>query len=641
MKKQYLLILVTLLFTPVILNAQSDVMKWSKLSDKEINLTSTPLDSSASAVILGEYCLIKVSYSGIIIQNHVRVKILNRNGLGQADISLPYYFKDDVERITAVKAQTINILPGGKIEKVEMKSSAEFTVDINENWKAKQFTFPAVKEGSIIEYISTKTSKNYYHLDEWYFQKDLPVLYSELEVIFPDELVYSSLFYGNRLAAKYKNVTTNKFVLTDLPPKKPQTFVYNIDNYVEKIKFQLVSYEKYDEISHSSKNVNVLESWAKLCEEVRDGSDYLSYEREDKHYAEVLGKLQIQDKAPIEKLERIYDYVHKQFFWTERNSIYNSKKASAFIEDKNGNTADINLYLVNLLKATGIEASPVLISTRSNGNITKLFPLLSQFNRMIAMATVSGGNYFMNAASSEGTYRFPGQNDFVDEGFVIRKENPDWVKMTIDHKSKSMALVEVSFDEIGYPTYNISTQYDGYDAQGFRNGLSKEGNQFIYNQLKNKNVEKLDTAKIENQDVTSKPLKISYSIKAGESSAVDESLIYFDPFLLDEFQSNPFNQERKNYPIELPYENSFTLIETINIPKGYEVVGMPKSETFVLPSNMAKFQYTTRLLDTSLQINIKVEFPVRIMNAVMNENMKEFYDVLIEKINEQVVLKKQ
>ncbi|MDZ7606538.1 MAG: hypothetical protein U5K79_13335 [Cyclobacteriaceae bacterium] len=140
--------------------------------------------------------------------------------------------------------------------------------------------------------------------------------------------------------------------------------------------------------------------------------------------------------------------------------------------------------------------------------------------------------------------------------------------------------------------------------------------------------------------ILSKPLKINYTIKSGESCAVNESLMYFDPFIFDEFQSNPFNEDRKNYPIELPYENTFNQIMTINIPAGFEVVGMPRSELFMLPSNMAKFQYTTRLLDASIQINVKVEFPVRIMAQEMNKNMKEFYGILIEKINEQIVLKR-
>ncbi|MDZ7606539.1 MAG: hypothetical protein U5K79_13340 [Cyclobacteriaceae bacterium] len=206
----------------------------------------------------------------------------------------------------------------------------------------------------------------------------------------------------------------------------------------------------------------------------------MSYGRESKHYQGVIGVLNLQGGPPIEKLELIYEYVKNQSIWTERNGIVNSKKASTFIEEKTGNTADINLYLVNLLKSAGIEAYPVLISTRSNGNVTKLFPLLSQFNRMIAVAILPNGQFFMNAASEEGSFRFPGQNDFVDEGFVIRKDNPDWMKMNIDHKSKQMYLIELNFDDQGFPEYKVSSQYDGYDAQGMRQGIKESGNPFIY-----------------------------------------------------------------------------------------------------------------------------------------------------------------
>ncbi|MDZ7606540.1 MAG: hypothetical protein U5K79_13345 [Cyclobacteriaceae bacterium] len=148
MKSLHATCLIIGLFSTFHAFSQSDVLKWSKLSEAEINLQITKLDSSASAVILGECQSINVQYGNIIMQNHVRLKILNRNGLEHANVTLPYYIKDDLEKITSVKAQTINILPGGKLEKTEIKGSEVFTIDVNENWKAKKFTFPAVKEGS-------------------------------------------------------------------------------------------------------------------------------------------------------------------------------------------------------------------------------------------------------------------------------------------------------------------------------------------------------------------------------------------------------------------------------------------------------------------------------------------------------------
>ena len=51
-------------------------------------------------------------------------------------------------------------------------------------------------------------------------------------------------------------------------------------------------------------------------------------------------------------------------------------------KDKTGNVAEINLMLTAMLRYAGINANPVLVSTRSNG--IALFPNRTAFNYVIA-----------------------------------------------------------------------------------------------------------------------------------------------------------------------------------------------------------------------------------------------------------------
>ena len=44
----------------------------------------------------------------------------------------------------------------------------------------------------------------------------------------------------------------------------------------------------------------------------------------------------------------------------------------------------LQILLVSMLRDVGLEAHPVLISTRSHGQVVQVYPLLSQFNDVLA-----------------------------------------------------------------------------------------------------------------------------------------------------------------------------------------------------------------------------------------------------------------
>jgi hypothetical protein len=640
MKKQRLLFLAILLTSADVANAQSFYKKWGKFSDRELELTTTSLDSTANAIILGEYGTIKVDYGNIYIYMYVRKKILNSNGFDEADITLPYYAKDNIELISNLKARTINKLDNGKTQIIALEKKDLFTLDIDEKWKAKRFTFPAIKEGSIIEYRYTKRSQRYYYLDEWRFQKELPVLHSELEVVFPDVMEYMSFLSGHRLADKYQGKVTNKFELQNLPPIKDQKYVYNIDNYTEKIRFQLKSYMQ-SKVGSSATKVEVIQSWDKLAQEIITDSEHNSFARDQRHFEQLVEALGFKALPHIERIEKIHDYVIHNFRWNEKNGIYNSQKLKSFLESKTGNTADINLYLINMLKAAGVDANPMVIATRSYGKIIKSYPLLSQFNRLIAYVKLNERSFFMNAINEYRPYKFPALEDYVDEGFVLKKDSSEWVNININHNSSTLYLVNVNFDRQGQAIFHVSSQHKGYNAMAWRSGIGSSGIQYIYKALSNKNIDKIDDPEVKNLHHISAPLEVTFDYRNIESSVIQDKFIYFDPYLFDEFLSNPFNEERKDYPIELPYESGFNMVMSVEIPEGFEVAGMPVNEQVALPGKAVTFLYGSSAAGNKIQLKIKVDFAKRTLPRNYNDYMKEFYDLLNEKLNEQIVLKKQ
>lgn len=151
-------------------------IKYGKFSKEEISITECSFEKEAPAIILSKTCDIVLNYSVIQYFNHVRIKILNEEGLKWANVVIPYYRKDDLENVTGIRGQTVNFGVDGKEETTDLEGKSVFTVDVDEWTGETRFSMPNVKVGSIIEYKYTTNSHFYSYLDTWYFQDEIPTL---------------------------------------------------------------------------------------------------------------------------------------------------------------------------------------------------------------------------------------------------------------------------------------------------------------------------------------------------------------------------------------------------------------------------------------------------------------------------------
>ena len=100
------------------------------------------------------------------------------------------------EELVTLKAVTYNLENGKVVEtKLETKS-AVFKDKINKNLVVKKFTFPNIKEGSIIEYEYKLNSDFIFNLQPWDFQGEYPCLWSEYNVSLPEFYYYVTLTQG-------------------------------------------------------------------------------------------------------------------------------------------------------------------------------------------------------------------------------------------------------------------------------------------------------------------------------------------------------------------------------------------------------------------------------------------------------------
>jgi hypothetical protein len=164
-------------------------VKYGRIFEKDMLMTSYKPDPSAPAVVLCDYGTVRVGPRTEYVR-HVRIKILNEEGLKYATVEIPFRFYNHYDNIQGLKGQTFNLNENGKLVKSKTSGSDIKEVQIDSKNSKKVLTLPDVKVGSVIEYTYTIVSLDLVKLRDWYFQTTIPTLWSEFRVSVPFKLNY-------------------------------------------------------------------------------------------------------------------------------------------------------------------------------------------------------------------------------------------------------------------------------------------------------------------------------------------------------------------------------------------------------------------------------------------------------------------
>ncbi len=189
-------------------------IKLGDVSKQDIEMTVYDADPNADAVILCDYGYLTFSYNikegqwENQLKRICRIKILNDDGYEWATEQISLYDDNNTEQsISGIKGFTYNI-ENGKVQKTKLSKDDIFKEKTSKNYNRVKFTMPNVKEGSVVEFSYTVFSNYITILDQWQFQRSIPVKWSEYKVCIPEYLTYlkNSQGYGSF----YKYETTSK-----------------------------------------------------------------------------------------------------------------------------------------------------------------------------------------------------------------------------------------------------------------------------------------------------------------------------------------------------------------------------------------------------------------------------------------------
>lgn len=655
------------------INSFAQKQELGKVTIDELKEKRNPNDTSAVATILFEKGKVYFDYSqstGFTLRTDVeaKIKIYKKEGYDWANKAIQIYVGDNnKEGIVFNKAFTYNLV-NGAIEKTKLKSDGEFTEKINKLWDVKKVTMPNVKEGSIIEYSYTIVSPYFSNLIDWDFQKSIPVLYSEFKTNIPEYYSYNPhlkgfltpvvtknsnnrtliLTYNVRSSAKltksFKSETYNEtvdfvedqisYTLSNVPAVKDEAFVNNINNYSSSISHELVSIQMPQQPTKVYS-----QNWDDVAKTIYDNEDFGDQLNKSNYYENDVNALVSGITDINEKIGIVFNYVKSRMNWNKYYGIYCSDGVKKAYQDKIGNTAEINLMLVSMLRYAGLDANPILVSTRSNG--ISIYPTRTAFNTIIAGVKNGDALILMDATDKISTPDVLPIRDLNWFGRLIKKNGTsEMINLMPTENSADISGVMLNLDDKGVFSGKIRKQYSKYYALKFREIKNELSNDDYLQKIEKENNFEVSDYELTNEDLN-EPVVEKYSVIANSSVDIIGDKMYFSPLLFLASKENPFKQEIREYPVDFsfPLRNKYQI--NITIPDGYKVENLPKPMAIAMAKNYGSYKFSiANVTPNVIQITAILDVNSPIIPSEDYSFLKEFFKMMIDKENEKIVLKK-
>lgn len=655
------LTLVALVICTLALNFVSAIdvnKKFGKVSIDELKLATCPIDSNAHAFYLFDEGGTYFQYlDGFIYYytRHFRIKILDNTALDEATFEIPIYsYGASDENMGKIKAVTYNLEGGKKIVSQKMDKKAIFREERSKYYTYYKFTLPNVKAGSVIEVSYLISSKRDWDLPNWKFQHFIPALSSEYYVRIPEYYNFNQITLGyNKINVERDyssgvitfrdgsklNYSENvfKYVADNVPAFPVGEYLTTPENYLSKVEFELSQYEIPGVVY---KNFNT--SWADVDKLLLESNDFgmrlnvtgfLKKETED---------IVQSENADLQNMLSVFELIKGKTTWNEISSSSTSQSLKRTYEDGEGNSADINLLLVAALREVGLKAYPVALSTRSNGIIHPSHASISQLNYVVAMCKIGDGTYLMDATDDFSSANLLPTRCLNGQGRIIDKELSDWQPLLYSEKSNVDINYDLRLAENGSFDGSIKTVNGKYTALRKRNTISDyETIQKYVDHVMEKNAGlEINDYSVENYDDSYNDLMLKYEVEIADHAEAIADLLFFTPLFFDKYEKNPFSLEKREYPVEYPYPVNENIVSRINPPKGYVVESIPENVIISALDGKVKYNFKTETIDDTIQVNSVLEINGTIFPVTEYQELREFFELVVKKQNERIVLKK-
>jgi transglutaminase-like putative cysteine protease len=447
----------------------ADSTDFPPISESERTMTSVPGYPNAPAVVLFKKAVFSVldpktaRYSPTFTVS-VRRKILTAEGVQQFGEVVLHHSRR--LRLKALVARTV--LPDGRVLPLPKDATFRRRTSRSDKTFATSIAFPSVAVGAILDYRYEIQLGLGFYIEPWYFQEEVPTIYSEIVYEVPREVVVGSWIQdpmktGIQQASTPTGMGGRVVAYGDnLPPIPDEPFSAPYADLASS--FMLIPMI----VKTSVGPKNMFNGWASTCELYAKDYERARHktrdaERKGREIAQAVPGGSRRDKA-LALYRFVRDEIETEDSWGV--GLPDGSAGDSVLAARRGSAAEKALLLQTLLAAAGIESRAVWVADRKDGLINLKFATPWWFDRVIVAVDLDGQRVFLDP--SDRSLGF-GHLDPGIEGMpalLFDPKSPEIVQIPVSPAEQNgrLAKVDWQLDEHGRLSGRGSLRLTGHHA---------------------------------------------------------------------------------------------------------------------------------------------------------------------------------
>lgn len=539
------------------------------------------------------------------------------------------------ENLDNLKAFTYNLV-NGEVQATKVEKDSRFkSKEMKYNFVTK-FTFPNVKDGSIVEYQYKIDTPFLMSLPAYRIEDTIPIKYIEYMFEYPSVLGYNISYKGElipkfREVEKNTNYSINRFGYLNVPAHKDESFVRNNDNYRTTIKAELNS-TSFEGDFFKSYGL----TWKDIGKRLYENEGFGKQLNKDNLVKNLLPENILAISKPDEKMTAILQFVQNNYKWNDTNDVVASEDGiKGLLNSKTGNSADINLLLVMLLRNAGLNANPIVLSTVKNGVLLSYVPSITQLNYVIAGVEDGKNIHILDATSKFSKVGIIPLRALNDYGVLVTEKDAKLINILNSIKSVTTLTINAKLN----PDGTFSGTFTDNDTNTFAmiNQESYADDKTKYQKENYMERYKFPLNNLKTETLADGSFQTQANFTGDNFIDKIGNKWVFNPLLFLYLTNHNFDQTSpRNAPIEFPSRYDQIKKVTITLPEGYSFENLPASKKFRTDDNSIIYTYVVENEGKQLTIETKTSIDDISFQKEYYPVFKQIYDQ-VTKFEGQVV----
>jgi Domain of Unknown Function with PDB structure (DUF3857)/Transglutaminase-like superfamily len=566
---------------------------------------------------------------------HVVKKIQKEGAKSLGEI--PIYYDKSCEEVVDIEAYTIT--PDGKklrYEKIQdLSNSGDSSVYGDE--RVKMITMPGVVVGSIIDLkATTKRNKPIIEnnfSDDFYFSSGYPIKEARYAVTAPKDMHLNFDMLNEPVGSKKPETDIRGNEIT-------YTWTTQDNDKVEDEEYM----PSYEEV-YKCLSVTTLKDWRQLADwNWPLFKKNLQVSPEMKKKVEELTKGKNSD---AEKIQAVIEYIRSDFRYVAMNMKFHNYEphpADEVFKNKFGDCKDQTLLAIAMLSDIGVKAWPVLMSTYSELRREDLPPMPAYFNHVILAIETEGKLYYTDVLYKGYPFQdipaaYDGKRVFVlnDKGgfFTVlpvsdEAETTNRLKEGVTIMDDGTAAVEAQV------TLSRSISITLREAL---KSMSPDEKEKVFSGMEAGIASGCKILEKKWNNIDTPYTQVTGTIRYESTCLVQrmgDMMIFGIP---QAGRGTAFTAHKRIYPIVFLAPSKRESCVTYTIPKGYEVMVLPKKVSLDTPYADYLREYDVQgahVIGKESEESKRCRIPVEQYSGVQN-----FFDEIVKRTNERIMIKKK